>query len=70
MLTYRQLLRNLETMPESELDTCIRVVDFNYELERMRTIYIDAFAYNNDSEFVMRSDDAEANLPEGIVSGS
>lgn len=57
MMTYRQLLRNLETMPESELDTCIRVEDYDFGAERQVTSYIGEFGYNADQQFVVRTDD-------------
>lgn len=63
MITYRQLLANLESMPESELDTCIRVEDFDYGAERKTTRYIEQMAYNTDMEFVLQTDDLAANLP-------
>lgn len=57
-MTYRQLLRNLETMPESELDTMIRVNHFDNGIERPMVVYVAEFGYNEDSQFVLKSDEA------------
>ena len=54
-MTYRQLLRNLETMPESELDNMIRVN--HADTERESVLYIDGFAYNDDGKFVINTDE-------------
>lgn len=54
-MTYRQLLSNLETMPESELDNLIRVN--HADIEREMVLYIDSVAYNDDGKFVINTDE-------------
>lgn len=57
-MTYRQLLRNLETMPESELDDMIRVDHFDNGLERPQVLYVEEFGYNKDGKFIITTDEA------------